>query len=78
MERTPTARWVEQPDGSFTPEPVVYPQFPTSKTTEGNVGAPTAGMATRAGLYYFRSDTPSTANQRIYVSTAVGTWVGIL
>jgi hypothetical protein len=44
----------------------------------------------RAGEFYFRSDTPGTANQRIYVCTVsgttnattgvstLGTWVGIL
>lgn len=39
-------------------------------------GAPpnTLGVA---GDYYFRTDTPTTANQRIYVNSA-GTWVGIL
>lgn len=29
------------------------------------------------GQYYFRSDTPGTANQRIYVKVA-GTWTGIV
>ena len=41
-------------------------------------GVPAAGLATVAGLYYFRTDTPAVANQRLYVSTGVGTWVGIL
>lgn len=31
-----------------------------------------------AGDYYFRTDTPSTANQRIYVATAANTWSGIV
>lgn len=42
-------------------------------------GAPT--IAGTAGDFYFRTDTPSTANQRIYVCTATGnpgTWVGIV
>ena len=47
-------------------------------------GVPTtffAGQAKQAGEYYFRTDTPSTANQRIYVCTAggtPGTWSGIV
>lgn len=33
--------------------------------------------ATLTGVYYFRTDTPGTANQRLYVKSA-GTWTGIL
>lgn len=40
-------------------------------------GAP-AGTFGSVGSFYFRSDTPSTTNQRIYVKTAVSTWVGIV
>lgn len=31
-----------------------------------------------AGDYYFRTDTPTTANQRVYVATAGNTWSGIV
>ncbi len=31
-----------------------------------------------AGDFYFRTDTPTTANQRIYVATAANTWTGIV
>ena len=37
-------------------------------------GAPAGGSS---GDYYFRTDTPGTANQRIYVNNA-GTWTGIV
>ena len=40
-------------------------------------GAPNIAAAP-AGSYYFRTDTPSVANQRIYVATATNTWTGIL
>jgi len=39
-------------------------------------GAPAAGKGAN-GDYYFRTDTPGTANQRIYVKSA-GAWVGIV
>lgn len=44
-------------------------------------GAPTIGGG--AGSFYFRTDTPSTGNQRIYVCTTAGTagnavWTGIV
>lgn len=37
-------------------------------------GVPSGG---NDGDYYFRTDTPGTANQRLYVKSA-GTWTGIL
>lgn len=40
-------------------------------------GAPNIPGAT-AGSFYFRTDTPGTANQRVYVATAINTWTGIL
>lgn len=40
-------------------------------------GAPNIS-ASAAGDFYFRTDTPSTANQRIYVATATNTWTGIV
>jgi hypothetical protein len=39
-------------------------------------GAPASGLGAN-GEFYFRSDTPGTANQRIYVKSA-GAWVGIV
>lgn len=43
----------------------------------GGVGAPSTGLG-NVGDYYFRSDTPSTSLQRIYVKTAAATWTGIV
>jgi|SRR5579859_536826 len=40
-------------------------------------GAPGSGIGSQ-GDYYFRTDTPSIANQRIYVKTGSSTWVGIV
>ena len=40
-------------------------------------GAPATGLGS-IGDYYFRTDTPSTANQRIYVKTAAAVWTGIV
>jgi hypothetical protein len=40
-------------------------------------GAPSIS-ASAAGDYYLRTDTPTTANQRLYVATATNTWTGIL
>ena len=40
-------------------------------------GAPNI-TASVSGDYYFRTDTPSTSNQRIYVATGANTWTGIL
>lgn len=74
---TPTGTWSQNNDGSWTPERVTTETPHRALVVEGVKGAPPASLATRAGLYYFRSDTPSTANQRIYVSTAVGVWSGI-
>jgi len=45
--------------------------------TLGGTGAPATGLGA-VGDYYFRSDTPGTANQRIYVKTAAAVWTGIL
>ena len=45
-------------------------------TYSGN-GAPNIPTAA-AGSYYFRGDTPSVSNQRIYVATGVNVWVGIV
>ncbi len=46
-------------------------------------GAPSKpnGVNPNAGDYYFRTDTPSTANQRLYVCTTGGgapVWAGIV
>ena len=43
----------------------------------GGSGAPPTSLG-GVGDYYFRSDTPSTANQRLYVKTASATWTGIV
>jgi len=43
----------------------------------GGTGAPNIPNSS-ADAYYFRTDTPGTANQRIYIATAANTWVGIV
>jgi hypothetical protein len=43
----------------------------------GGTGTPATGLGA-VGDYYFRSDTPSTANQRIYIKTATSVWTGIV
>jgi hypothetical protein len=60
----------QAPDGTATPAP------PLGILYSGS-GAPNIPAAT-AGSYYFRTDTPATANQRIYVATATNTWTGIV
>ena len=42
----------------------------------GGSGAPS--FSATAGDYFFRSDTPSTSNQRLYVCTGGSSWTGIL
>ena len=46
-------------------------------TLRGGSGAPATGLGA-IGDYYFRTDTPGTANQRIYVKTAAATWTGVV
>jgi hypothetical protein len=41
------------------------------------VGVPSSSLGS-AGDFYFRKDTPSVANQRIYVNLGVGVWSGII
>ena len=53
----------------------------SAATLNSGTGAPT--IAGTAGDFYFRTDTPTTADQRIYVCTVSGaagaaTWVGIV
>jgi len=43
----------------------------------GGAGAPPAEIPAQPGDYYLRTDTPTTANQRIYVYTGTA-WEGIL
>jgi hypothetical protein len=40
-------------------------------------GAPATGLGS-VGDYYFRTDTPGTASQRIYVKTGAAVWTGIV
>jgi hypothetical protein len=42
----------------------------------GGIGVPATGLGA-VGDYYFRSDTPGTANQRIYVKTAAAVWTAL-
>ena len=56
-------------------------QLTGSATLSSGAGAPT--IAGTAGDYFFRTDTPTVADQRIYVCTVTGaagsaTWVGIV
>lgn len=41
-------------------------------------GSPNGSVSGTSGDYYFRTDTPSTANQRIYVCTGGTSWTGIV
>ena len=50
-------------------------QFVSAATLKSGSGAPAAGG--NSGDIYFRTDTPGTANQRIYINNA-GTWTGIV
>lgn len=52
-------------------------QVSSAGTLYSGSGAPAGGTGA-IGDYYFRIDTPSTANQRIYVKTAASTWTGIV
>jgi len=49
-------------------------QLNQKSNVSSGTGAPTGGVS---GDYYYRQDTPGTANQRIYVNNA-GIWLGIL
>src|SRR5262245_7612001 len=79
------------PSVQFTPSDIIVSTYGGSnvRTGTGNglalqgaltlragSGAPAAGLGAN-GDFYFRSDTPATANQRIYVKSA-GAWVGIV
>lgn len=73
------------PGGNSAPQttgtPVIDQAIATAVETNGS-GAPTA-LAGVVGARYWRSDTPGTANQRLYICTVAGiagaaTWVGIL
>lgn len=70
------ANWVVAATGSF-----LGVNFGNGTVTSGNqmlggTGAPAAGMGNN-GDYYFRTDTPGTANQRLYVKSG-GAWTGIV
>ena len=56
------------------------PSTPAQATQTGAVyqgsGVPSNGVANNGDMY-FRTDTPATANQRVYIKSA-GAWVGIL
>jgi hypothetical protein len=63
--------------------PATGPQGPTGPSGAGVYGSGAPAIAGAVGDYYFRRDTPGTANQRIYICTVAGgagaaTWVGIL
>lgn len=51
-------------------------QVQTGATLRSGSGAPIASGT--AGDYYFRTDTPSTANQRIYVCTGGTAWLALI
>ncbi|HEY8998953.1 MAG TPA: glycosyl hydrolase family 28-related protein [Candidatus Saccharimonadales bacterium] len=51
-------------------------QLNGASTTYSGSGAPSSALGAN-GDYYFRSDTPGTANQRMYVKVA-GAWTGIV
>jgi hypothetical protein len=51
--------------------------FVSGSSLYSGSGAPATGLGA-VGDYYFRSDTPGTSLQRIYVKTAAATWTGIV
>jgi hypothetical protein len=60
--------------------PTLHPSTPTLLAQAGAVymgsGAPSNTNGSN-GDFYFRTDTPGTVNQRLYVKAA-GSWTGIL
>jgi hypothetical protein len=54
---------------------ILFNQFQGGPVLYANTGAP--GAFGNNGDFYLRSDTPGTANQRLYVKSA-GAWVGII
>lgn len=64
------------------PRSTIGSQGGNGTTIHSNSGAPpNPAYTAAAGDLYFRTDTPGTANQRVYICTAAGnpgTWVGIL
>lgn len=58
----------------------IQPGTPTGRGGKiySGSGAPGTITGSAAGDFYFRTDTPTTANQRIYVATAANTWTGIV
>ena len=53
-----------------------FEQIETQFGVQVLTGAPTFNA--QGGDYYFRKDTPGTANQRLYVCSGGSTWTGIL
>lgn len=49
-----------------------------AQTISGGAGSPNGSLAGTAGDYFFRTDTPGSANQRIYVCTGGNAWTGIV
>ncbi len=70
-----TAVWVKETGSGNTGWVPLNAQIESgsNKTTMGS-GAPSGGTS---GDYYLRTDTPGTANQRLYVNNA-GVWTGIV
>jgi hypothetical protein len=67
--------------GSLLTDVGVPVQINSASSLSSGTGAPT--IAGTAGDFFFRTDTPTTTNQRIYVCTVSGaagaaTWVGIV
>lgn len=69
-----------QTDGTFKTGAGIQPGTPAGAAQAGNLfqgsGAPSNSNGNN-GDYYFRTDTPGTANQRLYVKSA-GSWTGIV
>lgn len=53
-------------------------QLGSSSSLMSGSGSPNGSVTGSSGDFFFRTDTPSQANQRIYVCTGATTWVGIL
>jgi hypothetical protein len=75
-----TTSWAQEISGQSTSGEDDPPAFANGIKLSGRIyggsGAPAVGLGSN-GDFYFRTDTPGSVNQRLYVKSA-GTWTGIL
>lgn len=58
----------------------IYPDYWNIANSTGRLfqGSGAPSISGTAGDYYFRTDTPSTSNQRIYVCTGTTNWTALI